>query len=133
MMSLTREIGHQNTKLDRGKGEIGDGSVSIHTAREKTPPPKKRALYTAMERDRARDGAVESALRRLTVFSSSVNASSVVKAILDSHSFFWGDFQREKTTQDTDARLSAYRPHRRPLGQCSWTQAAHRRHASRPW
>ena len=64
MMSLTREIGHQNTKLDRGKGEIGDGSVSIHIAREKTPPPKKRALYTAMERDRAR-GAVESASRRL--------------------------------------------------------------------
>ena len=62
------------------------------------PPPKKRALYTAMERDRARDGAVESALRRLTVFSSSVNASSVVKAILDSHSFFWGDFQRENDT-----------------------------------
>lgn len=88
MMSLTkREIGHQNTQLDRGKGEIGDGSVSIiHIAREKTlpnPHRKKRALYTAMmERDdRARDGAVESAL-------SSVNASSVVKAILDSHAFF---------------------------------------------
>ena len=73
--------------MDRGKGEIGDGSVSIlHIAREKTlpPPPKKRALYTAMmERDnRARDGAVESAL------SSVKNASSVVKAILDPmHSF----------------------------------------------
>ena len=42
-MSLTREIGHQNTKLDRGKGEIGDGSVSIHIAREKTPPTKKKS------------------------------------------------------------------------------------------
>ena len=42
MMSLTREIGHQNTKLDRGKGEIGDGSVSIHIAREKTPPPHRK-------------------------------------------------------------------------------------------
>ena len=62
--------------------------------RPSPPPPKKRALYTAMmERDnRARDGAVESAL------SSVKNASSVVKAILDSHSFFWGDFQRENDT-----------------------------------
>ena len=48
MMSLTREIGHQNTKLDRGKGEIGDGSVSIHIAREKTlptPTEKKSTLH----------------------------------------------------------------------------------------
>ena len=50
MMSLTkREIGHQNTQLDRGKGEIGDGSVSIlHIAREKTlpnPTEKKSTLH----------------------------------------------------------------------------------------
>ena len=47
MMSLTkREIGHQNTQLDRGKGEIGDGSVSIHIAREKTPPHRKKEHFT---------------------------------------------------------------------------------------
>ena len=58
-----------------------------------------------MERDRARDGAVESALRRLTVFSSSVNASSVVKAILDSHSFFWGGIFRERKRHGTQTHV----------------------------